>query len=100
MGTCERLMRVEAPADVVWKWMTDPKNLFSVNMLHAEVLTDETELRFREWIEQRRKRVDVHARLHSAILHRGDVGGEIIVEGRIARAAGPRPLGVQLGLGP
>jgi hypothetical protein len=45
MGTCERLMRVEAPADVVWEWMAQPNNLFSVNMLHAEVLTDETELR-------------------------------------------------------
>ena len=45
MGTCERLMRVEAPADVVWGWMSDPRNLFRVNMLHAEVHTDETELR-------------------------------------------------------
>lgn len=45
MGTCERLMRVEAPADVVWDWMAKPQNLFSVNMLHAEVLTEETELR-------------------------------------------------------
>jgi ligand-binding SRPBCC domain-containing protein len=45
MGTCERLMRVDAPADVVWKWMAQPHNLFSVNMLHAEVLTDEAELR-------------------------------------------------------
>lgn len=45
MGTCERMMRVDAPADVVWEWMTDPRNLFSVNMLHSEVDTDETELR-------------------------------------------------------
>ena len=45
MGTCERLLRVEAPADVVWSWMTQPHNLFAVNMLHAEVHTDETELR-------------------------------------------------------
>jgi hypothetical protein len=45
MGTCERLMRVEAPAEVVWTWMSDPTNLFRVNMLHAEVLTEETELR-------------------------------------------------------
>lgn len=45
MGTCERLMRVDAPAEVVWTWMSDPRNLFRVNMLHAEVLTDETELR-------------------------------------------------------
>ena len=45
MGTCERMMRVDAPADVVWAWMSEPRNLFSVNMLHAEVETDETELR-------------------------------------------------------
>ena len=45
MGTCERMMRVDAPADVVWDWMSEPRNLFSVNMLHAEVDTDETELR-------------------------------------------------------
>jgi hypothetical protein len=36
---------VEAPADVVWSWMAQPHNLFAVNMLHAEVHTDETELR-------------------------------------------------------
>jgi ligand-binding SRPBCC domain-containing protein len=45
MGTCERIMRVDAPADVVWDWMSTPRNLFSVNMLHAEVDTDEAELR-------------------------------------------------------
>jgi ligand-binding SRPBCC domain-containing protein len=45
VGTCERLMRVDAPADVVWTWMSDPRNLFRVNVLHAEVDTDETELR-------------------------------------------------------
>jgi ligand-binding SRPBCC domain-containing protein len=45
VGTCERLMRVDAPADAVWTWMSDPRNLFRVNMLHAEVDTDETELR-------------------------------------------------------
>jgi hypothetical protein len=45
MGTCERLLRVEASADVVWEWMSQPQNLFAVNMLHAEVHTDETELR-------------------------------------------------------
>lgn len=44
MGTCERMLRVEAPADVVWGWMSDPKNLFRVNMLHAEVVTQEGEL--------------------------------------------------------
>lgn len=45
MGSCERMLRVDAPADVVWEWISDPRNLFSVNMLHAEVVTDETELR-------------------------------------------------------
>jgi ligand-binding SRPBCC domain-containing protein len=45
MGTCERMLRVDAPADVVWTWMSDPRNLFRVNMLHAEVHTDENELR-------------------------------------------------------
>ena len=45
MGTCERMMRVEAPADEVWAWMSDPRNLFRVNVLHAEVVTEETELR-------------------------------------------------------
>jgi ligand-binding SRPBCC domain-containing protein len=45
VGTCERMMRVDAPADVVWDWMSDPRNLFRTNMLHAEVDTDETELR-------------------------------------------------------
>jgi len=45
LGTCERMMRVDAPADVVWAWMVDPRNLFGVNMLHAEVVTEETELR-------------------------------------------------------
>jgi ligand-binding SRPBCC domain-containing protein len=44
MGICERMLRVEAPADVVWDWMSEPRNLFAVNMLHAEVLTDEVEL--------------------------------------------------------
>jgi ligand-binding SRPBCC domain-containing protein len=39
------MLRVDAPADVVWEWISDPRNLFSVNMLHAEVVTDETELR-------------------------------------------------------
>lgn len=45
MGTCERMMRVDAPADVVWGWLSSPRNLFSVNMLHAEVDTEATELR-------------------------------------------------------
>ena len=44
MGTCERMLRVDAPADVVWAWMSQPDNLFSINMLHAEVVSDETEL--------------------------------------------------------
>ncbi|HEY8547920.1 MAG TPA: hypothetical protein VIL36_22835 [Acidimicrobiales bacterium] len=45
MGTCERLLRVEAPAEKVWAWMSEPKNLFSINIFHAEVHTDETELK-------------------------------------------------------
>jgi ligand-binding SRPBCC domain-containing protein len=45
MGSCERLRRVEAPADVVWRWMTKTENLFSVNLFHAEVHSDEPELR-------------------------------------------------------
>jgi ligand-binding SRPBCC domain-containing protein len=44
VGICERMLRVDAPADVVWDWMSDPRNLFRVNMLHADVLTDEDEL--------------------------------------------------------
>lgn len=44
MGTCERLLRVGAPAEVVWGWMTEPRNLFGINMFHAEVHTDEDEL--------------------------------------------------------
>jgi ligand-binding SRPBCC domain-containing protein len=50
MGTCERMRRVDAPADVVWGWLSSPHNLFSVNMLHAEVDTDATELRAGEVI--------------------------------------------------
>jgi ligand-binding SRPBCC domain-containing protein len=45
MGTCERMLRVEAPAEVVWGWLSRPRNLFSVNLFHAEVHSDETELR-------------------------------------------------------
>lgn len=45
MGICERMLRIDAPADVVWDWMSEPRHLFGVNMMHAEVLTDETELR-------------------------------------------------------
>jgi hypothetical protein len=45
MGTCERMLRVDAPADIVWGWMSEPRNLFSVNLFHAEVNTDETDLR-------------------------------------------------------
>lgn len=45
MGTCERLLRVDASADVVWNWMSEPHNIFSINIFHAEVETDEPELR-------------------------------------------------------
>lgn len=44
MGTCERLLRIEAPADEVWKWMIRPENIFGVNLFHAVVDTDRTEL--------------------------------------------------------
>ena len=44
MPTCERLLRVDAPADTVWAWMSDAQNLFAVNMLHGEVVSDESEL--------------------------------------------------------
>ena len=80
MGTCERLMRVDAPADVVWTWMSDPRNLFRVNVLHAEVDTDETELRagavipidhdFFGFYQQRRlARIrEVRPRIHDAVV--------------------------------
>lgn len=44
MGTCERLLRIEAPADEVWKWLVQPRNIFGVNIFHAEVLTDKDEV--------------------------------------------------------
>lgn len=44
MGTCERLLRVDAPADVVWGWMSDPRNLFAANMFHASVELENDEL--------------------------------------------------------
>jgi ligand-binding SRPBCC domain-containing protein len=39
------MLRVDAPADEVWAWMSDPRNLFRVNMLHAEVVTQSDELK-------------------------------------------------------
>jgi hypothetical protein len=45
MGTCERRLRLDVPADVAWEWMKEPRNLFSVNIFHAEVEFDEPELR-------------------------------------------------------
>jgi ligand-binding SRPBCC domain-containing protein len=44
MGTCERLLRVDAPAEEVWRWMADPRNLFAANMFHATVEFDGNEL--------------------------------------------------------
>lgn len=44
MGTCERLLRIEAPADEVWKWMLNPKNILGVNLFHAEIDTEKTEV--------------------------------------------------------
>jgi hypothetical protein len=40
MGYCERLMRLDKPADEVWAWMSQPKNLLAVNIFHAEVEPD------------------------------------------------------------
>lgn len=45
MGTCERRLRLDVPADVAWDWMKKPENLFSVNIFHAEVTFDEAEVR-------------------------------------------------------
>jgi hypothetical protein len=44
MGTCERLLRIEAPADEVWGWMVQPQNILGVNIFHAEVQADKPEL--------------------------------------------------------
>jgi len=44
MGSCERRLRLDVPADVAWEWMRVPKNLFSVNIFHADVEFDEPEL--------------------------------------------------------
>lgn len=44
MGTCESLLRLDAPADKVWDWLSSPANLFSINMLHEEVVTQKDEL--------------------------------------------------------
>jgi hypothetical protein len=45
VGICERMMRVDAPADVVWEWLSDPHNLFRVDTLHAAIDVRDTELR-------------------------------------------------------
>lgn len=45
MGTCERMLRVDKPADAVWAWMQKPRNLFSINIFHAEVHSDDDDLR-------------------------------------------------------
>jgi len=44
MGTCERLLRVDAPAETVWQWMSDPQHLFAANMFHASVESDKAHL--------------------------------------------------------
>jgi hypothetical protein len=38
------MLHVDAPADVVWAWMKEPHNLFSVNLFHASVEFDEDTL--------------------------------------------------------
>jgi len=45
MGTCVRKLQIDVPADVAWEWMRDPKNIFSVNIFHAEVEVDEPDLK-------------------------------------------------------
>lgn len=32
---------IKAPADTVWEWMSDVRNLLSVNMFHEDVIADE-----------------------------------------------------------
>lgn len=44
MGTCERLLRIDAPAEEVWRWMVQPRNIFGVNIFHAEVEADKAEV--------------------------------------------------------
>jgi hypothetical protein len=44
MGTCERRLQLDVPADVAWAWMRDPHNLFSCNIFHASVEFDGDEL--------------------------------------------------------
>jgi hypothetical protein len=45
MGICERMLRLDAPAGVVWAWMSDPGNLLGLDLLHAAVSASDTELR-------------------------------------------------------
>lgn len=45
MGVCERMLRLDAPAGVVWAWMSEPRNLFGLDLLHAAVSAPDTELR-------------------------------------------------------
>jgi hypothetical protein len=45
VGICERMMRIDAPADVVWEWLSDPRNLFRIDILHGAVDVRDTELR-------------------------------------------------------
>jgi hypothetical protein len=39
--THEELTLIAKPADVVWEWMSDARNLLMVNMFHESVLADE-----------------------------------------------------------
>jgi hypothetical protein len=44
MGTCERRLQLDVPADVAWEWMRNPRNLFAVNIFHAAVEFDGDEV--------------------------------------------------------
>jgi hypothetical protein len=37
MGECERILKLNVPADTVWEWMSDVRNLMQVNMFHESV---------------------------------------------------------------
>ncbi len=56
--------------------------------------------RWADAIKQSRKGVDIHLRLSFAVVHRRNVGSDIIVEGRIARLRIAWPLRVEFRLRP
>src|SRR5262249_60740740 len=56
--------------------------------------------RLSDSIEQGRKIVNIHLRLSFAVIHRGNVGGNVIVEGGITRLRLARPLRMEFCLRP